>query len=355
MIRLSRGILKRSNLSKSFGSSFDKHQDNFLSGENAVYAEQMFVNWRQDRKSVHASWDAYFTNLSNGLDSSDAFSQAPLSLTGIQGRATKPQHRDSTQHSDSGNVLQEKLSTMIWRYRRKIHEIAQIDPLDIEENRIVTGNGFRLLEQAPASFDFEDTDLNKPIDFVSRLKGFHSTKKKWAPSEVSKLLQQIYAGKISYEYMHIQNQEVHDWIRERIEKVPSFSYTKKEKEYLLDRVLESQAFTDFCDKKYSSSKRFGIDGLDATISGMEMLVDSAKEKGVSQVIIGMAHRGRLNTLACVFDKPYEAIFTEFKDPGISDNIRSADWGFSGDVKYHLGSHNKRLYPDGSKITLVGSR
>ena len=350
MLRLSRGVFKKATLRRAFCSSFDRHNDNFLTGENAVYAEQMLQRWTQDRSSVHSSWDAYFTNLSNGLESAQSFAQAPASH---QAGGAKAAAKAQPQTQESGNVLQEKLSNLIYRYRRKIHEIAQIDPLAIEENKIQCGNKFELLEENPKKYGFSESELANPIDFIARMKGFHNEKKRWSPLEVSKLLQEIYAGHIGFEYMHIPNIEVQDWIRERVEKVPAFSYTKPQKEYLLDRILESQAFTDFCDKKYSSSKRFGIDGLDSVISGLEMLVDSAKDHGVTQVVLGMAHRGRLNTLACVFDKPYEAIFTEFKDPGITSNLKSAEWGFAGDVKYHLGATNKRMYPDGSKINLVG--
>lgn len=241
---------------------------------------------------------------------------------------------------------------MIHLYRRRAHEVAKIDSLDIQLNRFKYKDPFKTIEEDPERYGFRREELNKPVNFFSPLKGFHNNKRQWTPAEVSQMLQEIYTGPIGYEYNHIPSVEVHDWIRERIEKVPAFKYTKQQRGYLLDRILESQAFTDFCEKKYSSAKRFGIDGLDAAISGMEMLVDSAKEHGVTNMIFGMAHRGRLNTLACVFDKPYEAIFTEFKDPGIAKNIKSAEWGFSGDVKYHLGASHKRHYPDGSNISLV---
>lgn len=340
MLRITRAALRSAKIVRGFGVP----ADSFLKGENSIYVEQMYSRWTQDRKSVHASWDAYFTNLSNGVDSSEAFATAPE--THGEG------HQSQAVGGHKGNVLQEKLAQMIRRYRRRAHENADIDPLNIELNRYKYSNPFRTVEADPANYGFKDTDLNKPINFFSQLKGFTSAKKEWTPAEASDILKKIYCGPIGYEFSHIPDIEVQDWIRERIEKVPSFDLTKAEKEDLLDRILESQAFTDFCEKKYSSSKRFGIDGLDSAISGLERLVYASKDHGVSNVILGMAHRGRLNTLACVFNKPYETIFTEFKDPGISKNLKAAEWGFSGDVKYHLGASSRVQFPDGKNISLV---
>jgi len=334
--RLTRTALKAPVLSRGFGA----RADTFMTGENAIYAEQMYSRWVQDKKSVHASWDAYFRNLSGGVDSSQASSLPTSTQASTQSAGT-----DET-------FYQEKLSQMIHRYRRRAHEIANTDPLDIKLNHYRYKHPFKTIEEDPKDYGLSPEDLNKPVPYISTAKGFHTSKKVWTPAEVSKLLQNIYTGPIGYEYVHIPSNEVQDWIRERIEKFPTFELSKKEKENLLDRILESQCFTDFCEKKYSSSKRFGIDGLDSAISGMEKLVDTAKEQGVSNVIFGMAHRGRLNTLACVFDKPYETIFTEFKDPGLAKSIKSAEWGFAGDVKYHLGASHKREYDDGSHISLT---
>lgn len=114
----------------------------------------------------------------------------------------------------------------------------------------------------------------------------------------------------------MQDRDILKWWEKKVESFPQIQMTVDQKKELFERVCESQMFTNYCIKKFSSSKRFGIDGCDSAISGLEKLVDHSKEYGVQNVIIGMAHRGRLNTLACVFDKPYLDIFTEFKDPGI---------------------------------------
>jgi 2-oxoglutarate dehydrogenase E1 component len=164
-------------------------------------------------------------------------------------------------------------------------------------------------------------------------------------------MKELYCGPISFEYMHIGSAEKKQWIRTKVEQIPQIQKTKAEKLYLLDRVLESETFTNVCDTKFPTAKRFGIEGCDSAISGLEMMCDHAKTLGTNNVILGMAHRGRLNTLACVFDKPYEQIFGEFKDVKNSKVVED-DHAHSGDVKYHLGATNHRMYSDGGMCHLT---
>lgn len=246
------------------------------------------------------------------------------------------------------------LTQMIQEYRKRGHEISQIYPIDIESLRIKFDDTFQTVEENPEKYGFTEADLDTPIEYSPDQIGFHTEKDSWTIREVSQRLIQVYAGPISFEYMHLSNQEMITWFRGQVEKQPQFELSKEQKRELFGRVCESQMFTDFCIKKYSTSKRFGIDGCDAAISGLEKLVDHSKTLGVKNVIIGMPHRGRLNTLACVFDKPYLELFTEFKDPGIDKiggGLKDAVWGFSGDVKYHNGASSNRLYEDGSKVTI----
>lgn len=339
MLRLSRAISRQVKLVRKFAGGADQVQ----SGQNSVYVEQMYSRWQQDRSSVHSSWDAFFESQGdNGLHGHVASPGA--GVTSTAGSGPKPKMND--------NVAQEKLAQMVFKYRKRAHELAKIDPLDIKSNHFKYAYPFVPVNESPEQYGFSQEDLNRPIEFFMAAKGFHTKKKTWTPLEASEYLDHIYMDKIGFEYIHIPSNEVQDWIRERIEHYPMVNFNKSEKEYLLDRIIDSQAFTDFCEKKYSSSKRFGIDGLDSAVAGLEKLVDTAKEQGATNVVVGMAHRGRLNTLACVFDKPYEAIFTEFKDPGIDKAARSSEFGFSGDVKYHLGASQKRYYKDGSHINLV---
>lgn len=342
MLRLGKTISKQCGLLRGFSGV----SEGLIGAHNSVYIDQMYSRWMKDKTSVHSSWNNYFSNLGGAEQAKEHISHQGHT----HAHETSPAEDSSRRLSD--NVFHEKLAQMIFKYRKRAHEVADIDPLNIALNHYKYKYPFVPVEDSPEQYGFTQEDLNRPVEFFMSAKGFHTKKKTWTPLEASKYLRHVYMDKIGFEYIHIPNNQIQDWIREKIENVPMVNFTKAEKEYLLDRIIESQSFTDFCEKKYSSAKRFGIDGLDAAVTGLEKLVDTAKEQGATNVVVGMAHRGRLNTLACVFDKPYEAIFTEFKDPGIAKNIRSAEWGFAGDVKYHLGASQKRYYKDGTHINLV---
>lgn len=342
MLRLGKTISKHCRILRGFSTGAELNPG----AHNSIYVDQMYSRWLKDKTSVHSSWNLYFSKLDGAEPGQEGLTHAG------SGHALTNEAQVDSSGRLSDNVFHEKLAQMIFKYRKRAHEVADTDPLNIALNHFKYKYPFVPVEDSPEQYGFTKDDLNRSVEFFMSAKGFHTKKKTWTPLEASKFLRNVYMDKIGFEYIHIPSNEVQDWIREKIEHVPMVNFTKSEKEYLLDRIIESQTFTDFCEKKYSSAKRFGIDGLDAAVTGLEKLVDTAKEQGATNVVVGMAHRGRLNTLACVFDKPYEAIFTEFKDPGISKNIRSAEWGFSGDVKYHLGASQKRYYKDGTHINLV---
>ena len=332
--------------------AFNFSSDNFMNGLNAVYAEQMYEKWAEDRSSVHASWDAYFTNITNGMDSTQAFTQPPQLSTGAG--ATSRQVVGSAANVNNDVLIKEiKLTQMIQQYRKRCHEVADIYPIKKEVLQLRYDSDFKTVEEDPKSYGFSEEDLDTPITYKNVEKGFQTGKSTWTIREASQKLQEIYTGKVGFEFIHVPNQEVVTWFKERVEKYPHFEYSKEERLELLNRVMESHTFTEFCKKKFPSSKRFGIDGLDSAISGIEKLVDHSKTLGVSNVVMGMAHRGRLNILACVLEKPYREMFSEFLGKGMEreKKIRNVEWGFSGDVKYHLGASQHRRYPDGKKVNV----
>lgn len=334
------------------------HTDNFLNGQNAIYVEQMYQRWTEDRSSVHSSWDAYFTNLTNGYDSAHSFT-TPSSIKSGTGINLTPQA--TTSGSSSMNkllVLEIKLMNMLVKYRQRCHEIADVYPIPPELLNLRYGkdqfrSDFKTVEDDPESYGFTEDELDIPIPYNQEQVGFASEKSTWTVREAHQKMKDIYAGPITFEYIHISNNEIHDWFKEKVEKYPHFERDKEEILDLVDRLTESHMFTEFCKRKFSSSKRFGVDGCDTGITGIEKLVDHSRNLGVTSAVMGMPHRGRLNILACVFNKPYEEIFTEFSDKGIEaqSNIKNVEWGFSGDVKYHLGASHERIYDDGSKVSL----
>ena len=164
--------------------------------------------------------------------------------------------------------------------------------------------------------------------------------------DVLGVLRDTYCRRVGIEYMHIQDPEERRWIQDRIE----IKYTKprpEEQKHILNRLNAAEAFETFLQTKYVGQKRFSLEGGESLIPLLDEVLQASAEGGLDEVVIGMAHRGRLNVLANIVGKPYEKIFNEFEghmDP------KSAHG--SGDVKYHLGQTGKFTTPDGEHATTV---
>merc|ERR1711963_243021 len=154
--------------------------------------------------------------------------------------------------------------------------------------------------------------------------------------EIIARLENVYRRSIGAEYMHINNLDQINWIRQRLETPGAMELNSTEKRLLLARISRSVGFEGFLAKKWASEKRFGLEGVDMLIPCMKQVIDRSTELGVECVVMGMPHRGRLNVLANVCRKPLEHLLTQF-----NAGLEAADEG-SGDVKYHLGTYIERL-------------
>ena len=168
--------------------------------------------------------------------------------------------------------------------------------------------------------------------------------------DIIKRLQETYSGNIGIEYMHIHDREECNWIRERIETPKQFTFSKEEKTVILDRLAWSALFEQFLAVKYAGAKRFGLEGCETLVPGLKSMIDRAGELGVTAMVFGMPHRGRLNVLANVVRKPLDQILHEFDPDGKRDQSDDLGYG-TGDVKYHLGTSYDRPTRFGKKIHL----
>jgi len=163
--------------------------------------------------------------------------------------------------------------------------------------------------------------------------------------EILDILRRTYTRQIGVEFMHISSPEEKNWITARIEPYgEEFKITDDEKRRMLEKLNAAEAFETFLHTKYIGHKRFSLEGSETIIPVLDRILSDAAEKGVNEVVMGMAHRGRLNLLANIMNKPYELIFSEFEG-----NIDPSTTQGSGDVKYHLGSTSTHEAPDGSKV------
>ncbi|KAI0920049.1 2-oxoglutarate dehydrogenase E1 component [Taiwanofungus camphoratus] len=313
--------------------------DPFANGTNAYYVEEMYRHWRQDPKSVHVSWDAYFSGMDKGLPSAKAF-QPPPNLV------PTPADGAPALFAAGGAELDDhlKVQLLVRAYQVRGHHIADLDPLGILDADL---DDVHPPELELSRYGFTERDLEKQITLGPGILPHFATedRKTMSLGEIIQVCKRIYCGAVGFQYIHIPDKEQCDWIRERIEIPKPWNYTVEEKRMVLDRLIWSESFEKFMASKYPNEKRFGLEGCEALVPGMKALIDRSVEHGIKHITIGMPHRGRLNVLANVIRKPVEAILNEFS--GTADDDDSP----AGDVKYHLGANYVRPTPSGKKVSL----
>ena len=224
---------------------------------------------------------------------------------------------------------------LIRAFRVRGHLQADINPLGYDS--VVHP------ELDPASYDLTIWDLDR--EFVT---GGLGGKDMLPLRDILDILRRTYTRKIGIEFMHISSPEEKKWLQDRIEPSGStYTISEEEMRRMLEKLNASEAFETFLHTKYIGHKRFSLEGSETVIPMLDRILSDAAEKGVDEVIMGMAHRGRLNVLANIMNKPYEVIFSEFEgslDPNTTQG--------SGDVKYHLGSSGTHVSPSGKEIRIT---
>nr|XP_023025443.1 2-oxoglutarate dehydrogenase, mitochondrial-like isoform X3 [Leptinotarsa decemlineata] len=308
----------------------------FLNGSSGQYVEDMYNAWLADPSSVHTSWDSFFRNSAQGGPGyQPPPSLAPLGRNEIPATSLLPM---AGSLSLGGGQISEKViddhlavQAIIRSYQIRGHHIAKLDPLGI--------NSADLDDQTPQdlvyrNYNFEETDMDRVFKLPSTT--FIGGKEKSLPlREILRRLELTYCRHIGVEFMFINSLEQCNWIRQRLETPGVTDLTPDQKRLILARLTRATGFESFLARKYSSEKRFGLEGCEILIPAMKTVIDKSTELGVESIVMGMPHRGRLNVLANVCRKPLPQLFTQFA------GLQAADDG-SGDVKYHLGTYIERL-------------
>ena len=224
---------------------------------------------------------------------------------------------------------------LIRSYRVRGHLAARLDPLGLAHFAEVP-------ELQPAFHGFTATDLDRTIWLGGTL-GFQLATLR----EIVPVLEANYCAAVGLEYMHINDLEERRFLQERMEgKAAAITFTPEGKQAILEKVIHGEQWEKFLARKYVGTKRFGLDGGESAVPALESIIKYGGAMGVTEITVGMAHRGRLNVLANVMGKPYRAIFHEFAGGSANPD----DVGGSGDVKYHLGTSSDREF-DGNKVHL----
>jgi 2-oxoglutarate dehydrogenase E1 component len=335
-------------------------ETSFLSGPNAAFITELYARYAGDPQSVDPDWRSYFASL--GEEAAAALgdlrgpSWAPRQAAFIDGSAASGNgHAEA--HPSAGNGAAMPLAMietapsvealrsaakdsiralmLIRAYRVRGHMEADLDPLGLKPIKPHA-------DLDPATYGFSDADMDRPI-FVNNVFGLETATLRQIVARV----RATYCGKIGVEYMHIQDPAQRAWIQDRIESVLNQTeFSEKGKRAILDRLTAAEVFEHFLDRKYTGTKRFGLDGGETLIPAMEQILKRGVQLGISEVVLGMTHRGRLNVLANFMGKPFAAIFSEFQgNPANPEDVQG-----SADVKYHLGTSSDREF-DGKIVHL----
>lgn len=304
-----------------------------LNGANIAYLADLYARWVQDPKSVDPSFDTLFGSLDDDeaavLKDAVGASWAPRASI-ITGEDPAPPAKAGAAGSAAGGLAASDslaIARLIRAFREYGHREARLDPLGLREPRAIE-------ELNPATYGFEQKDLGREVYIGSLLAPLLKGRSTAKVSEVIEALRAVYCDTIGAEYMHARNVEQRAWLRERLEGAQwRAQVTADEQKTILKNLTEAEGFESFCQKRYVGAKRFGLEGGEISIPSLHAIIDQAASHGVTSVTIGMAHRGRLNTLVNVVRKPYVAIFNEFA----GGSFKPDDVAGSGDVKYHLGS------------------
>ncbi len=304
----------------------DLWKDSYLSGGGDDYLEELYDTYLKNPHELTPEWQAYFKQVANSAaDVSHADIRNYFSHIVRQPKMSALQGAD-VYHQQQ----QEKIIDLISSYRSFGHLHADIDPLGLRRN--VQNATLEL-----SYYGFTDADLNTTFDTGT----FKSLNKSSATlSEIYQGLRKTYCGSIGIEYMHIAELSEVKWIQQRMEEQwPHFTPTTDEKLRILDRLIVADGLEKYLGFKYVGQKRFSLEGGDSLIPMLDTIVMRGAELGIKEIVIGMAHRGRLNVLVNVLGKEPADLFAGFE----GKNIPQAH---SGDVKYHMGYSSDVSTPQG---------
>ncbi|MBI5165381.1 MAG: 2-oxoglutarate dehydrogenase E1 component [Magnetospirillum sp.] len=333
-------------------------ESSFLYGGNAVFIAELYARYAEDAASVDPSWVRFFDSLKDeGVAVARDFKGTPWAMRDLkvigavdpEAAVAKPADRkgDKAKPAAAAESAQAAAPSrqavldsiralmMIRAYRVRGHLEADLDPLGLAKREPHPELDYR-------SYGFTDADLDRSI-FIDHVLGLETATLR----QIVSVVRATYCGKIGVEFMHIQDPDQKAWIQRRIESVRNQTdFTDRGKRAILERLVEGEGFERFLQLKYTGTKRFGLEGGESVIPALEQILKRGSQLGVEDVVIGMAHRGRLNILANFLKKPYQAIFSEFQgNPANPSDVQG-----SGDVKYHLGTSSDRDF-DGHVVHL----
>ena len=311
----------------------ESRDNSYLFGGNAPYVEDLYESYLHDPASVADHWRTYFDNVKQvpAVDGSSRtdIAHGPIVASFAERAKQGPIRTISDSASSEMGRKRVAVQQLIAAYRNVGNRWADIDPLKRTERQDIP-------ELDPAFYGFNDGDM----DIVFNISNTFFGRNEMSLRDLLQSLRETYCGTIGAEYMFIADQKIKKWWQEKLESIrsrPSFDVEKKR--HILDRVTAAEGLERYLQAKYVGQKRFSLEGGDSFIPCMDELIHEAGAKGVQEIVIGMAHRGRLNVLVNTLGKMPKDLFAEFEHKG-PETLPA------GDVKYHQGFSSDISTPTG---------
>ena len=311
----------------------DQRDKSYLFGGNAPYVEELYESYLHDPASVEDHWRDYFDNVKQvpAVDGSSRtdIAHGPI-VASFAERAKQGPIRTISDSADSElGRKRVAVQQLIAAYRNVGNRWANIDPLKRTERQDIP-------ELDPAFYGFTDGDM----DIVFNTSNTFFGKSEMTLRDLLQALRETYCGTIGAEFMFIADQKIKKWWQEKLESIRSTArFNVEEKRQILDRLTAAEGLERYLQAKYVGQKRFSLEGGESFIACMDELIRDAGSKGVQEIVIGMAHRGRLNVLVNTLGKMPKDLFAEFEHKG-PETLPA------GDVKYHQGFSSDISTPGG---------
>jgi 2-oxoglutarate dehydrogenase E1 component len=287
---------------------------------NAQLLEDKYLAWKEDAGSVEADWASFFEGFELGMARSSRSAAAPAASGAVI--------------SEEVLTFRTKVTNAILDFRRIGHTAAWLNPLSSTppEQPLLTASGL----------GFSEGDMDQEV-----VTHFHGGGRPMKVSAMLDELRQIYCDRIGFEFMHIHNREIRAWIRERVEsRIDQPAPSPEKREQLLRWVLQPETFEKFLHRRFVGQKRFSIEGGESLMVALETILEGLHPRGAQEIVMGMAHRGRLSVLANFLKKPLKILFYEFSENYVPNMVAG-----DGDVKYHLGFATVRKLASGAEIRI----
>ena len=307
----------------------DRFLDSFKNGGNSEYLEILYEDYLKNPNSLPSEWKKYFDSIQKG--------QIDVSHKSIEEQFKNKKFPTETKVEISENSKASDVQNLINAYRRRGHQVADIDPL-----------GLRLKKEVPdLELGFHNLSEND-LESSFSISNFQNSKE-LSLKDIISSLKQTYTASLGYEFMHIMDSRIRRWFLDKIEgKSTPYSFNSDEQEHILKRLVDSEGLEKFLASKYPGAKRFGLEGGESLVPLLDTLIEDFGSRGVKELVLGMSHRGRLNVLINVMGKKPSELFTEFAEEFEEDNTKT------GDVKYHLGFSSNILTSGGEVHLALGS-